>query len=81
MCPCRFCGTMELVDIKAYLVMFLPGLTRGYKDCTKKMTSSFASVYAGLKHLYKNCPKTFYVDAKGILTKRTKKSEVLPVFE
>ena len=25
-----------------------------YKDCTKKMTSSFASVYAGLKHLYKN---------------------------
>lgn len=25
-----------------------------YKDCTKKMTSDFPSVYAGLKHLYKN---------------------------
>ena len=25
-----------------------------YKDCTKKMTSDFPSVYTGLKHLYKN---------------------------
>lgn len=41
-------------EVEEKRIIFWPDLTRVYKDCTKKMTSDFPSVYTGLKHLYKN---------------------------